>query len=245
MPIEQVRRCLNLIRPYTDYVYFHLMGEPLLYSELEDCLYAAKETGLKVILTTNGTLLSRRREILLRAEALHKVNISLHSYEGNDSQLPLEDYLTQCINFAKNSQAITCFRLWNIGGKDTLNSLIEEQLRLAFPESWAPKRQGIQLSEHIYLQYADLFAWPDSAAEDYGTERFCYGLRDHIGILCDGTVVPCCLDSDGTISLGNIFETPLEDILSSERAVRIYNGFSSHRAEEELCRRCGYSTRFL
>ena len=70
------------------------------------------------------------------------------------------------------------------------------------------------------------------------------GLRDQIGILCDGTVVPCCLDAEGSIALGNIFRQSLDEILNSERAKALYRGFSNRAPAEELCLRCGYAERF-
>ena len=96
----------------------------------------------------------------------------------------------------------------------------------------------------MLLQPGERFDWPDMSAEDTGAQRFCRGLRDQIGVLCDGTVVPCCLDHEGDIALGNLFEDELPDIMSTERARRIYDGFSQRLAAEELCRRCGYSMRF-
>ena len=78
----------------------------------------------------------------------------------------------------------------------------------------------------------------------YGNDVYCYGMRDHFGILCDGTVVPCCLDSDGVIALGNVFQTSLDEILSSSRAQAIKKGFECRKASEELCRRCGYAQRW-
>ena len=73
---------------------------------------------------------------------------------------------------------------------------------------------------------------------------FCYGMLDHVGVLADGTVVPCCLDADGEITLGNIFESDLSEILASPRARAIADGFKHHQKVEPLCRRCGYSKRF-
>ena len=89
-----------------------------------------------------------------------------------------------------------------------------------------------------------MFDWPDMSAEELGENCFCYGLRDQVGVLCDGTVVPCCLDHDGDIPLGNLFERELDEILVSPRAGAIREGFSHRLAVEELCRRCGYARRF-
>ena len=113
-----------------------------------------------------------------------------------------------------------------------------------FPKPWVTERHGIRIADRVYLEYGDRFDWPDLTAADNGTNCFCYGLRDQIGVLCDGTVVPCCLDHEGDIPLGNLFEEDLSDILQSNRAKSIYQGFSEGKATEQLCRRCGYARRF-
>ena len=74
--------------------------------------------------------------------------------------------------------------------------------------------------------------------------EFCHGLRRQLAVLCDGTVVPCCLDGEGELALGNLFRQELEDILRGERAAAIHAGFDARRPVEELCRRCGYAERF-
>ena len=91
---------------------------------------------------------------------------------------------------------------------------------------------------------AEKFQWPDIKIDTLEEKVFCHGLRNQMGILVDGTVVPCCLDSDGNLPLGNIFEKSLKEILEGERAINIYNGFSRRVAVEDLCKRCGYATRF-
>ena len=110
---------------------------------------------------------------------------------------------------------------------------------------WKENTRGIKIRDKIYLEWGERFEWPDINAEVKGNKFFCYGLKDQFGILCDGTVVPCCLDSDGVIRLGNIFGENIEDILSCERAKNIVDGFRCGKASEELCRRCGYAQRFV
>ena len=108
----------------------------------------------------------------------------------------------------------------------------------------AEERRGTRIGERVYLEYGDKFDWPDLSASDSGEGVFCHGLRDQLGILCDGTVVPCCLDHEGDIALGNLFRDSMEEILESPRAKAIYDGFSQRKAAEELCRKCGYARRF-
>jgi len=181
----------------------------------------------------------------LNAPALHKVNISLHSFEANALQMPFEDYLRSCIRFGMQSgEMIVCYRLWNGGGANEKNTEIEAMLKAAFPEPWKQERSGIRIGYRTFLQHDNKFDWPSPAAEDFGENGFCYGLRDQLGVLCDGTVVPCCLDGNGVIKLGNLLSDDLETILNTERAQKLYNGFSCRKAVESLCRHCGYATRF-
>ena len=243
---EEITLLLPKIRPYTDYLYFHLMGEPLLHKHLARFLELAGEHGFKVILTTNGTLLSKQQAMLLNAPALHKVNISLHAFEANDLAVPFRDYLAGCFEFGKAAEGkkLISYRLWNQGGQDEKNDEILATMKEFFPEPWVEERRGPRIGQRIYLEYGDKFDWPDLSAADGGDGVFCHGLRDQLGILCDGTVVPCCLDHEGDIALGNLFTQSMDEILNSPRAKAIYEGFSQRKAAEELCRKCGYARRF-
>ena len=234
------------LRPHVEYLYFHLMGEPLLHPQLGELLQIAGDLGFKVMITTNGTLLEERGDILCRSPALLKVNISLQSFEAN-AGCDLAAYLDTCIAFAEKANAVgkRCeFRLWNRNGLESLNPVIEARLAEAFPKPWRKSREGRKLRENLWLEPGDHFDWPDLGADDRGERCFCYGLRDQIGVLCDGTVVPCCLDHEGDIALGNLFDRELDEILASSRACAILDGFSQRRATEPLCRSCGYARRF-
>lgn len=237
---------LPKLRPWTDFLYFHLMGEPLCHPQLERFLLLAGESGFKVILTTNGTLLQKQQDVLLAAPGLHKVNISLHAFEANDLDIPFEEYLRRCFAFGRATEGkkLVVYRLWNQGGENEKNQEILAGLRAAFPGEWKVEPRGTRIGQRVYLEYGNKFDWPDLSAEDGGEQVFCYGLRDQIGVLCDGTVVPCCLDHEGDIALGNLFEQSLEEILETPRAKAIYEGFRSKKAAEELCRKCGYARRF-
>lgn len=237
---------LPKLRPYSDFLYFHLMGEPLLHPMLPTFLLLAGEAGFKVILTTNGTLIKQQQELLLSSPALHKVNISLHAFEANDLSVPFEEYLADCFSFGKAAEGriLVTYRLWNQGGQDEKNDAILETMGHFFPKPWTKDRRGTRIGERIFLEYGDQFDWPDLTAPEGSKGIFCHGLRDQLGVLCDGTVVPCCLDHEGDISLGNLFHQDLEEILESPRAKAIYEGFSQRKASEELCRRCGYARRF-
>ena len=224
-------------------------GEPLVRKSVAQLVAGLKATpGIRhVSMTTNGTLLEEKQGILLNAPALHKVNISLHAFEANDLAIPFETYLSRCFAFGQAAQGrfLVVYRLWNGGGAEARNREILNALAGAFPGPWDVRPRGTRLAPRTYLEYGDKFDWPDLAAPDGGEQAFCYGLRDQIGVLCDGTVVPCCLDHEGDIALGNLFESAMDDILESSRAQAIYRGFANKKAAEELCRKCGYARRFL
>ena len=240
---EEFSSLLHKLRPWSDYLYFHLMGEPLCHPQLERFLELAGEDGFKVILTTNGTLLPKQQEMLLRSSALYKVNVSLHAFEANELPTPFEDYLRGCFAFGKAAEGriTVSYRLWNGGGADRYNQLILDTMAEYFPRPWREEKLGPRIGNRIYLQHGEKFDWPDLEGKDRGEQLVCYGLKDQLGVLCDGTVVPCCLDHEGDIPLGNLFEQNLDEILSSPRATALYEGFSCGKATEALCRRCGYA----
>ena len=246
MTEEEFSDLLPKVRPYSDFLYFHLMGEPLCHPLLKRLLELAGEAGFKVILTTNGTLLPKMQDILLNAPALHKVNISLPAFEANDLTIPFSDYLKGCFQFGKAAEGkkLVVYRLWNGGGAEELNGQILSALKSVFPEPWQENRRGTRIGERVFLEYGDKFDWPDLSAADGGEQVFCYGLKDQIGVLCDGTVVPCCLDHEGDIALGNLHRESLDEILENPRTKAILEGFSRRHATEDLCRRCGYARRF-
>lgn len=252
MSPEAFLQIARRLRPCTEYLYFHLMGEPLLHPQLALFLETARELGFRVILTTNGTLLKQNEAMLLRAPALHKVQISLHSFEANE-QKDMPAYLQACTDFAQKAAAqgiLISFRLWNLDGalapgRNAQNETILRTLAAVFPQPWTRSRDGWKLGERVYLSYGETFVWPSLAEQDHGEARFCYGLKDQIGVLVDGTVVPCCLDHEGDIPLGNLLTQELDEILHAPRTQAIEEGFRQRRAVEPLCRRCGYSTRFL
>ena len=239
---------ISKLKGKSKYIYFHLMGEPTVHPLLPQFIRKARENGFLPSITTNGSLLAKRGEELLQS-SLYKVSISLHAPEAN-AAFRKEGYLESCIAFAREAAkrgTYVALRLWNLGS-DADNSDIIKFLRDEFPGEWRDIRGGRsqRLSERIFLEWGERFDWPDLGATECAADAdlFCYGLRDQVGVLVDGTVVPCCLDADANINLGNLFDSELDDILSSPRARAIYDGFTRRRAVEELCRKCGYARRF-
>lgn len=245
MTEQEYARVLQQLAGKTGHIYHHLMGEPLVHPLLPRFIHMAKQAGFRPMLTTNGTLLDRCGEALL-AEGLHKINISLHSFE-EDSETAHADYIRKVAAFAqraKDAGIIVSLRLWNNGCDEGRNDIAIRTLEEFFPKPWVENSRGWRIRDGVFLEWGDRFVWPDQNAPDGGNDLYCHGLGDHFGILSDGTVVPCCLDSDGIVNLGNVFREELTDILASPRAKAISDGFRCRRATEDLCRRCGYARKF-
>ncbi len=246
MNIEEFALILDKLKDQTKYIYYHLMGEPLTHPLLPEFIKMAGQRGYKSIITTNGTLLNKRGQELLSA-GVHKVNLSLHSFEKGTEENH-NRYVCKLADFAKkaaNQGVIVVFRLWNKGADDGKNKTALDILKENISGNWKENTRGIKIRDNIYLEWGERFEWPDCQAEIKGNRFFCYGLKDQFGILADGTVVPCCLDSDGIINLGNIFNEDIKTMLNSERALNMVEGFKCGKATEDLCKRCGYAQRFV
>lgn len=243
LSLEEFDLLTERLKGRIKFLYFHLMGEPLLHRHLPEFVMMAKEKGFIPVLTTNGTLLDRAGDTLLEVLP-HKVQISLHSHEGNGKEAP-DEYMRQVMTFAQKAASlgvIVVLRLWNQGGYDSANERLLDLASGYVPRPWTERYDGWKMSDKIYLEFDHIFEWPDEEREAIETgEVFCYALRNQIGVLVDGTVVPCCLDHDGNIALGNLFQQTLDEILESPRARALYDGFTRHLATESLCRRCGYA----
>ena len=246
MSTDEFSLILEKLKEQTKYIYYHLMGEPTTHPRLSEFIKLAGKYGYKSIVTTNGTLLNKCGDSLLNS-GVHKINISLHSFE-NGSAEDYEKYVSELANFAKKAASkgvIVVFRLWNRGFDDGKNEKAFKLLKENISGEWANNTRGIRIRDKIHIEWGERFEWPDMNAEIKGEKFSCYALKDQFGILVDGTVVPCCLDSEGTINLGNIFCDDVNDILNSKRATDIAGGFKCGTASEDLCKRCGYAQRFV
>lgn len=246
--LEQLRGCTHHLR-------FHVLGEPLVHPDLGLFLELCHEHGYRVTITTNGVLIDRAGLLLLAQPALRQVNFSLHCAESNKVLFSPDAYLGNIFCFIdearKNKNIHISLRLWNAGNTadQEKNFYILHSIEKKFGLAYSLKQQltgqaKIKLADAVFLNQAEHFLWPDINGKDFGGHGFCLGLRDHIAVLVDGTVVPCCLDSEGVINLGNINKNPFSAIVTGSRARNLYDGFSRRAAVEPLCRRCGYRLRF-
>jgi len=271
MKIETFSQILDQIKPHTDYIYFHVKGEPLLHPEIDKFLDLSYEKGFQVNITTNGTLINIVKDKIIMKPALRQINVSLHSFYGNeehDNKVEYnnkeqydnkEEYINNILSFVKEAREktkiIISLRLWNLEQDNSTNlenkrnhellEIIENEFDLPYhiQEKVTPGT-GVKIADKLYIDQDYLFQWPDLKEKEDDGIGFCYGLRNQVAILVDGTVVPCCLDGEGIINLGNINNKHFSEIIESERANNIFDGFSRRFAVEELCRKCGYRKKF-
>ncbi|TKI12468.1 radical SAM protein [Bacillus wiedmannii] len=257
--VEDFAKRLDQIRPHTDYIYLHVKGEPLLHPKIDQLLDLSHEKGFKVNITTNGTLINKRRHRLLNKPALRQMNFSLHSFDGHPGSQDKEGYVRSILSFIREatsqSDLIVSLRLWNLTQDNKTNaeiqknrdllSIIENEFGLSYQiEEKLTPGKGIKIAERVFINQDYEFQWPALHEEEDDGKGFCHGLRNQAGILANGTVIPCCLDGEGIINLGNINNDSFSNIIEGERATNIVDGFSKRVAVEELCRKCGYRKRF-
>lgn len=257
---EEFDLLTNRVRGKVCFLYFHLMGEPLLHPLLPQFVTMAREKGFKTVLTSNGTLLHRAMALLDTLP--YKIQLSLHSHESN-ARGELSEYMDQVMRFSTQAAGKgTCMvlRLWNQGGMDRENEEVMRLIEKYVPKPWKERPDGFRLCDNLYLEFDRKFEWPGGggkAASDDSDgkqeesdgkleaspskskqEYFCKALIKQIGVLSDGSLVPCCLDHDGDVILGNLFHQSLEEILASPRAQALVEGFRHHAATESLCQSC-------
>lgn len=255
MTVAEFDLITDEVLPLTNTVCLHLMGEPLLHPNIKEVFEICNKKNLNVYLTTNGTLIKKNLD-LLKSGCAKRISVSLHSFEANTNSNTLDDYLESvlfsCKEIVDNSQTYIEFRLWNESSnkeaKNTLNGKIIEKINETFNTNLTPQNleHHTSITDKAYISFADTFEWPiNTESKDKNCVKFCYGLRSHFGILCDGTVVACCLDSEGKLALGNIFDSKISDILNTPRAQNIYKGFTDRNITEEFCKTCTYANKFM
>ena len=239
--IENFEKVLSKINDYTDYIYLHVKGEPLLHKELNKILDLCEKYNKKVNITTNGTLIKEKKAELLHP-IVRQINISLHSENKKDN------YLEEIFKSVDNLEnKIIIYRFWtmNNGRLNEKSTEIVDKIKKYYdlsPEIVEKIKieNNIKLRESLYIDKKNEFIWPNIHNDYLNELGTCYALKDQIAILVDGTVVPCCLDSDGVINLGNIYEQTLEEIINSKRYQDMKIGFQNHQVSEELCKHCSF-----
>lgn len=257
MPLELFQRIIQQVAPLTEQVCFHLMGDPLVHAELADFIQVCEQQDVKIFFVTNGVLLREKQAQLLLSPALRQVNFSLHSFHDNYPDRDPTAYLDRIFSYTEQAllerpDLYINYRLWNLqevrgasySNRDMLRRISERFGLNIDAQVDVRLKKSVHLKNRLYLHFDTEFIWPSVDLPILGTKGTCYGLSSHFGILVDGTVVPCCLDKEGAIPLGNIRDQEVLEILDSPRSQALLQGFRQKKLVENLCQRCQYIERF-
>ena len=265
MSSELFERCIAESATVAENVYFHVLGEPTLHPGFGLFLKKLEATTLKLNLTTNGTTIARTGKLILASPAVRQVNFSTHAYAELSPEIASR-YLQDVLDFCKLANAerpdlYINLRLWNVGDEasDVWNRTMLTKVNEAFGNNSGSAESGTQISlEHfcsrhksfpvvgrIYLHQDSRFEWPElDESRAKSTAGSCRALDTHVAILHDGRVVACCLDHSGQITLGNIADQNLAEILESPTAKSLREGFEKHELRHPLCQSCSFCKRF-
>jgi radical SAM protein with 4Fe4S-binding SPASM domain len=254
MDVAEFEAVLKEVAPLAEVVCLHLLGEPLAHPRFSEILSVCERYQTQIDLTTNGILIKRYNERIINSPCVRQVNFSIQAFKDNFPDRDLEPYLLPIFEFTRSAQAsrpelYINYRLWNQQSNDSDNEDVFLKIESHFDvtinrniETGAIKSKNIW--NRLYLHFDSRFEWPSFSLPHQGTRGRCHGTINHIGIHADGTVVPCCLDKNGSIDLGNVKEQSLRDILASERFVKMRDGFLNGVLVEEFCQHCSFITRF-
>ena len=245
MSVDNFEKIIKRVKDYTKLICLHVKGEPLLHPNLKEFLGIVKKYDLKVNITTNGTLIDKNVEILKNSGCVRQINFSLHSIKQNENFNT--DYLNKIFKSVDDlKNIIISYRLWNNKNlnnvdenKDILEQ-IEKYYNLKNLQKKLEKNEFVKVKKDIFINQDLEFEWPDINKKPFINNGRCLALKDQIAILVDGTVVPCCLDNNGDIPLGNIFKESLEEIIDKAKSIEIKENFENRKVICDLCKTCGF-----
>ena len=268
---QQFEERIAQVSPLAEQVFLHVLGEPLLHPELPLFLRICQQYQLPVNICTNGFLLTPERENILFNPIVRQVNFSLQALMECGHPDQAQEVFRKILKFCQRAievrpELYINLRTWDFSGdfkesrlKDTLMSQLTGVFSPDHPvAAFSKGRKSHRLKGRIYWHSDSLFQWPGSGGSseteqqnpdlslEFQTlpEGFCHGLTSQFAILCGGEVVPCCLDAEGSILLGNINQTPLERILQSPAATVIQEAFRQNRVWHPFCQNCSFRKRF-
>ena len=257
MDLDFFESIVKQAKVYTNEIACHVVGDPLTQSNLHAYLDILQKHGLKAMLTTSGYFLKKHTYETLFHPCVKQINISLNSFNKNDTSLTFEQYIKPVLSLCeaklqRKEDLFINLRVWNLDemmSERTFNETLFEKLSATFNTKlhlqniYEERPKSIRLASKILVHFDNYFEWPSLNNKVYG-DGTCQGLQSHIAILASGKVVPCCLDCDGIIELGDLHEETLDKVLNSKRAVNMLEGFKEGKATEALCQKCSYKARF-
>lgn len=257
MDLNLFEKLIKEAKGFTREIACHVVGDPLTLPNLESYLDIIHQHKLKAMLTTSGYFMKKHTTKTLFHPAVKQINVSLNAFNKNDTTISFEQYMKPILTLChekieQKKELFINLRMWNLDEQMSeadfntqLFRLLEREFQIKLDlKSLNPKeKKSIRLANKVLLHFDNYFEWPslNNPIYRHGT---CQGLASHIGILANGDVIPCCLDNEAVMKLGNIKEQPLKEILLAKRATNMREGFKLHHCSEEMCLKCSYKDRF-
>ena len=257
MSLEFFERVIKESKRFTNEIACHVVGDPLTLSNLNDYLDILHKYKMRAILTTSGYFMKKHSYNTLFHPSVKQINISLNAFNKNDTAISFEQYIKPILDLCHEKvklkkESFINLRIWNLDenmSEEYFNRKLFHLLNREFEvdlilEKLNPKEsKSIRLDYKVLLHFDNYFEWPSLKNISYG-HGVCQGLDSHIAILADGKVVPCCLDNDAIIELGDLNNQSLKEIVYGKRATNMKDGFNIGHCSEELCLKCSYKERF-
>lgn len=241
LTINEIKNYLDQIKPYCNYVYLHVLGEPLLHPNFNEILDYLDSKQMNLQLVTNGTLLNKYPNILNHT-CLRKLSISIHSINN----IQVNDLYFETINRLIETDKQTKLEL-RFYDKSNLNKQLNDYLsylKNRYGFSITEKINSYKLKDNTYVYFEEFFKWPNINDPCISYTGTCHGAIDMIAITSNSDVTICCLDPNAYNYIGNLKKNTLQDILNCDKYLSYINDFKKNKITSELCSKCSYRLRF-
>ncbi len=222
--------------------WFHHFGEPLMYKHFREAMTYFRQKGLgRGSISTNAVLLNDDKiDILLEncSYVLCCVDSSLPDayaqIRGNTHHDRVCDNVARFIA-ERNKRNADCEIV--IQFLRTKHNQEEDVTGLVNLFGIHPKVRYIEKRLDKHPNGADLRMFSNPA--DYSAKLQCHMSRDQLCILWNGDCVPCCWDSDGEQSIGNISQEALCQIWQGTKHRAFQKRLAEARFDElPVCKNC-------
>lgn len=234
LSLDNFKYIVDQVKDYTEGIYLHILGEPLLHKDLFKFIeYASRY--VKVSITTNGRLIKKFIDQLIESN-LYVLNISLQSLIKEDVDI-IDEYLLQIKNLLDNKKdkMAVHLRMWN-----------DKEVNLELNNYLINYFNQLDLNNYhnVNLSVQDEFKWPDLNDNNNLVKSSCLGGKSQMGILLNGDVVICCLDYLGKTCISNIYKNSFVDIINSDLFTKVIKGWNDLNPYFDLCKKCTFRNRF-
>lgn len=185
----------------------HQMGDLMADKRAVEILRKCKAGKLKILISTSGILLDKKKAKELIDIGVDIINISLDSL---DKRLYERIRKISFEKVMKNVEELLSLKrpstkVW----VSAVDIFFNKKSRLKFIDYWKSRADHVQITP--YAQYPKVHNWrlPRKKMRDTG---FCQRLENDLVILSNGEVSKCCIDFEGLTSFGNTKNQTISEI---------------------------------